>query len=130
MIFFQIIPYVNTEEETRDRTAMGHSSPRVRDFPTTIISDPIFAHFSQDQHQTCTHPLKSLRSSIETVPQHIVRKIRRQFSRSRSGSDSASSASNSTGHQTDLILQSPGSGSTVSEPNSEEQYLHLGISPT
>lgn len=127
---FQILPDVyRSEPKAPERNS--DTSPRIRDFPTTIISDPLLYHFTQEQNTTCSSPLQSLRSSIETVPQQLVSKFRRHITRSRSGSDSASSNSTSTGNQTDLLLQSPSSGSSlVSEPTLEEQYLHLGNAPT
>jgi len=125
--FYMIIPNL-TGTESQERT-LNSSPPPPADFPTAIISNPLLSHFTREQDPTCTGPLTALRLSIESIPQHIVRQVRRQFSRSRSGSDSVSS--NSAGGQGEITggSDSGSSLSTVSEPSLDEQYSHLGSAP-
>ncbi|XP_063687866.1 uncharacterized protein LOC134821131 [Bolinopsis microptera] len=132
MNFYMIIPNI-TGTEAQERILNSSSSPtadfQTADFPTAIISNPLLSHFTQERDPTCTGPMTALRLSIESIPQHIVRQVRRQFSRSRSGSDSVSSNSAGGGGEIRDQSDSGSSLSTVSEPSLDEQYSHLGSAP-
>ena len=115
------MPKITENEKENVRT----SQPL--DFPTTIVSDPILSHFSQELADTCPGPLTSLRLSIDSIPQQIIKKFRGKSDRSRS--DSSSSAG-----QTEITRQKGGESfksiiTVTSQPDLQEQYLHLGDAP-
>ena len=120
---FQIIPQT-TEKEIGLR-APG-TTPQPLDFPTTIVSDPLLSHFSQELDNGCSGPLQSLRSSIDSLPQQIISKFRGKSNRSRSGSDSSSSTglTEITRQKSEDSCQS--NFTITSQPDLQEQYLHLG----